>query len=117
MPSTSPASIAINTFKAEFTEFQTEHAGAIAQLEVSVAAAGSDGVLEDLLWDMVSDLKGLLSTAAANSCSDNAAEQEREIASVESWVSENTPSVVPLALWMKGVKDGSAAITEDLKTA
>lgn len=118
MPSVqAPSSTAISNFEKEFSEFRTEHASAIEQLEATVAKCGATDPLDNMLWEMVDDLKGLLGAAAANDCSDRATSQEDAIAAAESWVAQNTPDAVPLILWMKGIVEGSSAIADELRAA
>lgn len=109
-PGRDPSDEVISNFKERMAAFQVENAVLISVLEKE--ADGNS--LDDLYWDAVSDLKGELGSEAANNASDDSGAQENAISSVEAWVSNNSPTTIPLILWIKGVETGAAEIREEL---
>jgi hypothetical protein len=110
-----PLSNAVNRFKIEFQEFQIENAGAITLMEKTIATHGGGDALSQFFWEMVTDLKGILGAAAASDCTGRDYAKKGAASAAESWVGRNTPALVPLALWMRGVEVGSSEIVAGLE--
>lgn len=112
-PDRSASDAVVRDFSQRFSAFQASHASLIAELEGLVAATGKTDILDGEYWDAVDDLKGELGADAANHCPDSK-DQESAISYVESWVAGNSPSTIPLLLWVRGVDVGAKMVRDEV---
>lgn len=92
----------------QYLQFKKDHAARIGALAAEIGDPA-----DDVLWDLVDEMKGVLASSAANESADDAGDQESAIAAAESWVAENCSSgdvgeVVAMALWLRGDEEGEA---------
>lgn len=91
-----------------FVEFKRDHAARIGEL-----AAELDDPSDDVFWDLIDEMKGVLASLAANEAGPGAEDQENAIAQAEAWVADNcsgggADELVAMALWLRGDKEGEA---------
>lgn len=91
-----------------YVQFRDANSGHIASLAAQIGELPSD-----THWDLISDMKGVLGTSAANASTDDEDDQETAISKAEEWVTDNCSGKgveedVAMALWLRGLVDGEA---------
>lgn len=100
-----------------YAEFKKQSADLIARIASEVK-----NVDEETHWDLIDEMKGVLATDAANASSDDEDDQEKAIATEETWVADNLSGGdfeedVAMALWLRGIKDGTQYLQQAAMSA
>jgi hypothetical protein len=95
-----------------YLQFKQSNSSKIQRIADSIGE-----IEEESHWDLVCDMKSVLSSHAANNCSGGESAQEGAIDSAEAWVGDNCSDEgvledVAMSLWLKGIEEGEKFVRD-----